>query len=446
MIITTLEERTKSFLDKMAVMHPEIEVLGTYVNNSTPISFKCNIDNNVWKTRPDYLISGCGCPECGKRALSQRKTNTKEHFVELVNKQNPYIEIIGDYKGLRFDIKCKCRECGYEFEQKADKLANRKCRCPQCSGRAVIKGVNDIATTHPLLAKYFKNQDEAFKYCATNKAKVIFKCPVCGDEKESYLNIMTRHGYHCPFCDSAVSLPNRVIRNLLRTLQAENFEYEYSPEWAGNYFYDATFIKDGQRYIVEMDGEFHYKVIQIKGQTKRDLESIQARDNIKNKLAKENNAIMIRINCTPVNMPNIIKGIKASLLSTLFDLSSVKWNDIHYTNVTRLQMICDTYNQTKTSATQIGKILHIDRHEVIAYLNKGTQLGLCNYDRKSSQMSGIYKPIRCFDILAKTETLCKSITEALIYLQSKGIKTSFSAIAYHSKVEDNYNGFILSRL
>ena len=59
MIITTLEERTKSFLDKMAVMRPEIEVLGTYVNNSTPISFKCNIDNNVWKTRPDYLISGC---------------------------------------------------------------------------------------------------------------------------------------------------------------------------------------------------------------------------------------------------------------------------------------------------------------------------------------------------------------------------------------------------
>ena len=427
-------------------MHPEIEVLGEYVNNSTPITFKCNVDNNIWETRPDYLMSGCGCPECGKRALSQNKTNTKEHFVELVNKQNPHIEIIGDYKGLRFDIKCKCRECGYEFEREADKLANRKCRCPQCSGRVVIKGVNDIATTHPLLAKYFKNQDETFKYCATNKVKVIFKCPICGDEKESYLNIITRHGYHCPFCDPTVSLPNRVIRNLLRMLRAENFEYEYTPDWAGTYFYDATFTKNGQRYVVEMDGDFHFKIVRNKGLTERDLEETQERDRIKDNLAKENGAIMIRINCTPVNMQNIIKGIKGSLLATLFDLSDIQWNDIQYTNETRLQLICDTYNRTQTSAAQIGKMLRIDRHEVVVYLNKGTRLGLCNYDSKQSKMSGISKSIKCFDTTTKIETIHKSITDALLYLQSKGIETSFTTVSYHSKISDNYNGYILQRV
>lgn len=427
-------------------MHPNIEVLGTYVNNYTPIAFKCNIDSNVWKTRPDYLMSGCGCPECGKRSVSQNKTNTKEHFIELVNKVNSHLAIIGDYKGLKFDIRCKCKKCGYEFEYKADKLANRKCRCPQCSGRVVTKGVNDIATTHPLLAKYFKNQCETLKYCATNKVLITFKCPVCGNEKISYLNIITRHGYHCPFCDPSVSLPNRVIRNLLRTLQAKDFKYEYNPDWAGSYFYDATFTKNGQRYVIEMDGEFHFKIAQNKGQTEQDLIGVQTRDRTKDRLAKQNGVVMIRIDCTPVNMQNIVKGIQASLLATLFDLSNVRWSDIQYTNQTRLQIICDIYNQTKYSAAQIGQQLHIGAHEVAAYLIKGARLGLCDFNSKESQRSGVCKSVRCFDVLTKIETTHKSITDALYYLQSKGVKTSFSTVAYHSKIGDNYNGFILNRL
>lgn len=430
----------------MAVMHPDIEVLGTYVNNHSTIKCKCKIDDNIWETTPANLLQGHSCPVCGRERTRKSRTNTKEHFAELVNKINPHFEIIGEYKALKSDVKCRCKECGYEFETNADKLASRKCRCPRCSGKIVTKGVNDIATTHPLLSRYFKNQDETFKYCATNKVKITFKCPICGDEKESYLNIMTRRGYHCPFCDATISLPNRVIRNLLRELYAEDFDYEYSPDWAGKYFYDATFTKDGQRYVVEMDGDFHFEVMYNKGLSKQDLINTQTRDRIKDNLAKENNAIMIRINCAPVNMRNIVKGIKGSLLATLFDLRNIQWNDIQYTNETRLQLICDTYNQIQTSAAQIGKLLHIDKHEVAVYLNKGTRLGLCNYDSKESKMSGASKSIKCFDTKSKTNTIHKSITDALLYLQDNGVKTSFSTVSYHSKISDNYNGYILQRV
>lgn len=427
-------------------MHPNIEVLGTYAGSKTPIAFKCNIDDSVWVTTPDNIMHHFGCPECSRHALSQKQTQTKEHFVELVNNRNPHLEIIGDYKGLKFAIKCRCKDCGYEFERIADKLANRKCRCPQCSGKVIIKGVNDIATTHPLLAKYFKNQEETFKYCATNKVKIIFKCPICGDEKESYLNLISRRGYHCPFCDVSVSLPNRVIRNLLREVNAENFEYEYSPDWTDGHLYDATFTKNGQRYVVEMDGDLHFRVARNMKQTEQDLINRQTRDRIKDNLAKENDVIMIRINCSPADVRHISKEIKNSLLATLFDLSDIQWNDIQYTNKTRLQLICDTYNQIQTSAAQIGKLLHINKDEVVVYLNKGTRLGLCDYDSKRSQMSGVCKAIKCFDTKSKTNTIHKSITDALLYLQSNGVKTSFSTIAYHSKISDNYNGYILQRV
>ncbi len=427
-------------------MHPDIEVLGTYVNNSTPIAFKCNVDNNVWNTKPDYLMSGCGCPECGKRSLSRSKTNTKDHFVELVNKINPHLEITGDYKGLRFKIQCKCRECGYEFERGADKLANRKCRCPQCSGKVVIKGINDIGTTHPALAKYFKNIDESYKYRSNSKKKIWFKCPICGEEKQRQLNLVVSSGYHCPFCDSTVSLPNRVIRNLLRILNAENFEYEYSPAWAGNYWYDATFTKDGQRYIVEMDGEFHFKVVKNKGCSENDLIATQRRDKIKDNLAEQNHAILIRIDCTPCSMSNIIRSIVQSPLATLFDLSNIQWNDIQYMNDARLQIVCDAFNKHKSSATQISKILKIDRHDIINYLRRGVELGLCDYNAEEYKTKKVRKPIRSFNIATKEEIIHKSITDVLEYLRSLGIGTSFSTVSYHSKVSDNYQGFILSRV
>ena len=39
----------------------------------------------------------------------------------------------------------------------------------------------------------------------------------------------------------------------------ENFIAEYSPYWAGRKRYDNYFEYNGQAYILEMDGAWHYK-------------------------------------------------------------------------------------------------------------------------------------------------------------------------------------------
>ena len=85
-----------------------------------------------------------------------------------------------------------------------------------------------------------------------------------------------KNGYHCTFCDEGISTPNRIIRNLLKKLDANNRHFEYSPDWAGRYRYDAYFEKDGASYVVEMDGGFHYVNAPFNGTDT--LEDAQRRD------------------------------------------------------------------------------------------------------------------------------------------------------------------------
>lgn len=446
MIIRTLEERTKTFLDRMAEMHPDIEVLGTYVNNHAKIECRCKVDGNIWKAVPYSLLSGSGCPSCRGSKISASKTKTQEQFVQSIQKRNPDIEVIGKYTGLYNFVRCKCKDCGYEFDVQATCLVWQRRRCPLCTNKVVVQGINDVATTHPSLTKYFKNQDDAHKYCATNAVQVAFKCPTCGDERSYQLNVISRKGYHCSFCGDRVSFPNRVIRGLLKYLKAENFEYEYAPNWAGKYLYDATFTKDGQRYVVEMDGGFHYKVAHFKGYTEEDLLERQEADRVKDKLAKQNNCIMIRVNSYPEKMEHIVSQIQSSLLSELFNLSNVPWDDILYYDKELLSQICSMYANDNMSATKIAKQIGIERHSIAKYLHRGTQLGLCNYSVEDAKGRCTRIPIKCTDTKTNEIHIYNSITDVLSLLVSKGISTSYQTIRQHSKTCDNYKGYILERI
>lgn len=45
-----------------------------------------------------------------------------------------------------------CHVCGYEWLQTPNHRSSRKSKCPQCTGRVLIEGINDLATMNPNLA------------------------------------------------------------------------------------------------------------------------------------------------------------------------------------------------------------------------------------------------------------------------------------------------------
>lgn len=98
-----------------------------------------------------------------------------------------------------------CSTCGHEWMATPNHRSSGR-GCPLCSGRAVVEGINDLATLHPRLAAewdYEKNGKLSPSYiaCSSNK-KVWWKCLAYGHKWQATVCERTRVGRStsCPYC------------------------------------------------------------------------------------------------------------------------------------------------------------------------------------------------------------------------------------------------------
>ena len=124
----------EEFIIILNKINPNIEVLGEYKNNNTPILCRCLIDGYTWTPRPKHLLDGKGCPKCGKNKSSKSRTKTHDSFIKEFYKKfpNSKIEILGEYVGAEEYIECKCIECEYEWKITPHNLLKGK-GCPKCA-------------------------------------------------------------------------------------------------------------------------------------------------------------------------------------------------------------------------------------------------------------------------------------------------------------------------
>lgn len=114
------------FLEEIKTKNPSILVLGTYINCSTKIEVKCLQCGYEWKTVPNSLSQGHGCPIC---ANNQKKSH--QQFVVEMKAYNPYIQILDEYQTAHTPLKVKCNICGYEWFSKPSRLLNGA-QCTNC--------------------------------------------------------------------------------------------------------------------------------------------------------------------------------------------------------------------------------------------------------------------------------------------------------------------------
>lgn len=265
--------------------------------------------------------------------------------------------------------KCKCLHDGYIFECSENNLKHMK-KCAACLGKAVINGVNDIATKRPEIVKFLKNKDDAYKYPAWSSSTLKFTCDICGRDFETSPH---RFSYNFPCgCYSLDSYPNRLIREIfiqldipyIRELRKKHFS------WCGNYRYDLYFKSDDYAYIVEMDGGMH------------DNQQLEI-DKIKDNLAMENGIEVIRIDCDYPKVENRLLYIKDNLLksklSTIIDLSEIDWNaiDAKLLDENMTKKICDLRNKG-LFYKDIMSMLDISKATIDSHLRIGKRNGLLN--------------------------------------------------------------------
>lgn len=274
----------------------------------------------------------------------------------------------------------RCLRDGYEFEV-LEKFLNRRRNCPICGNSKVIIGINDMKTTDPEFSKWVANKEDARTYSRNSNKEILLRCPVCG---RTFTGIPNRYkSVPSCICNDHVSYPEKFMSSVLNQLQV-NYIHQLSNstfKWCKTYKYDFYFKYNSKEYIVEMDGAFHY-TNNYKSNTLQ--EDAKKTDDIKDKLAEENNCIMIRINSNYLDIRNRHKFIKENIinsyLSDIFDLSNIDWEECEKFCITSLvKTVSDLWNDS-LSNIEIQIKTSLSSGTICDYLKVGRRLGLNNYE------------------------------------------------------------------
>lgn len=277
----------------------------------------------------------------------------------------------------------KCLKCGTVTEQKLESTFDKGCSCAVCASRLIVKGINDITTTHPDYVKYFVHIEDAENNSYASNKKRLMKCPDCGNEQMCTPNYLTNSGFPCKKCGDGVSYPNKLMFNVLTQLGVE-FEPEYQPKWVDKSRYD--FYIPSKNLIVEMDGMLHYQDNNMSNLTQEETEYLDKR--------KEDEALTrgintIRIDSRKSDVKYISENIKSSgLLKIINDNNSdLDWIECHrFACSSRVKEACDLWNGGIRSTYEIGKIMKLDPSTICIYLKKGKHCGMCDYDAKQAMI------------------------------------------------------------
>lgn len=284
----------------------------------------------------------------------------------------------------------KCVTCGYENSKNEYDLEKYGCGC--CNGKVVVKGINDIPTTAPWMIPYFQGgYDEAKLYRKTSHTEFYPICPQCKTIKNKKITINRLYytkDINC-ICSDGISIPEKFVYYLLQYFNIE-FEYQYRPKWNNKKFYDFYIRK--LNMIVEVNGGQHYKTVRL-WETNAKI-STKENDELKKETAL-NNGIEKYIQLDLRNSD--LEWMKNSIEnSELYSILNVSNTNIDYIDIFKKSLksicinVCNDWSIIKDTQVLANKY-KIARGTVIRYLHKGTQLGLCNYDSKISQIENLKK-------------------------------------------------------
>lgn len=171
----------EDFKNRLFNINPSIEVISKkYKNMHTPLTVRCKICHKEWEAKPQHLLRGHGCRECYRK----RHMLSNDEFISRISND---IAVLNEYKGYDGIIKCKCKNCDYEWETMAQNLIYKH-GCPKC-------GINKLSENEfkRRLCQSHTNLELIGKYFGMAKM-TTFQCLKCGYIYETTPGNALRHG------------------------------------------------------------------------------------------------------------------------------------------------------------------------------------------------------------------------------------------------------------
>lgn len=174
--------------------------------------WKCGKCNGKWYASICERIGhNTGCPYCAGQKVLKGYNDLSTKKPEILNQWHPTKNGNLSPDSIMPNSKTKiwwiCSK-GHEFEQAVVDRIQHPLSCPICSGQRVAKGINDLESRYPNVAKewnYAKNENIVPSNITwgSNK-KFWWKCLNCGHEWQARVSDRTRGHNGCPACSNRV--------------------------------------------------------------------------------------------------------------------------------------------------------------------------------------------------------------------------------------------------
>lgn len=330
-------------------------------------------------------------------------------------------------KATQKGYKYRCLKDNYIGEIAETKLQEGK-GCPCCSGRVTIKGVNDVATTHPWMIEYFYNKEDCYVNSHGSNKNILFKCPCCGTTKTMKINALKIFGFACPRCGDGISFSEKFIFSFLCQLRVA-FKTQYRGEWCKDKIYD--FFLPNENIIIEAHGEQHY--IDKRNRRGRSLKEEQLNDLVKEKLAIENlGCTYIQLDCRESSLEWIKNSIEKSEISNFFSFDKIDWSKcLKYASNNLVREVSESWDSGDKDLDLLCEKYQMCVDTIRKYLRQGEALGWCEYSKEiegiklAKIISKTSKRVYCFELnkVYESATVIEkvSVKEFGVHLDRRGV-------------------------
>lgn len=167
--------------------------------------WRCSKCDHRWEAKIYSRTEGRGCPRCGRKRVKPGVNDlaTLSHSLaaewdDVANYPLRSTDVTG---GANDVVWWRCG-LGHRWQNSVNHRFNGGQNCPYCGNIKVLAGFNDLATTHPKIAKEWHSERNGKlrpnQFMAGADAKAWWKCRVCGYSWEARIYSRKKHG--CPCC------------------------------------------------------------------------------------------------------------------------------------------------------------------------------------------------------------------------------------------------------
>lgn len=195
--------------------------------SSVPVYWLCEHGHHWQIAVSVRALQKHGCPYCANKQVWPGFNDLAFRYPDLVPEWDESNPLPPDQvlAGSTKDHVWKCVK-GHVWQASVYERTRGK-GCPYCTGERVLAGFNDLATTHPELAREWNFDEKELLpqqvMAGTNK-KVSWKCSECGETWKARI-WSRRDGRGCPYCAGKQPRPGKTDLATVHKELAEEWDY-----------------------------------------------------------------------------------------------------------------------------------------------------------------------------------------------------------------------------